>query len=52
VICWRADINQQGKGYSSLGVYPSWKAFKHVHIDPHPENKSIVKWKNHQNSES
>ena len=44
VICWRADINQQGDGYSSLGVYPSWEAFKHVHIDPHPENESIIIW--------
>jgi len=52
VICWRADINQQNEGYSSLGVYPSWEAFKHVHIDPHPENKSRIIWGNEANLDS
>jgi hypothetical protein len=32
------------QGYSSLGIYPSWKAFCSIHIDPHPENRSEVVW--------
>ncbi len=42
VVCWRADVRDDGRGYSSLGVYPSWRAFKHVHIDSHPENRTQV----------
>ena len=45
VICWRGDVNNEN-GYSSLGVYPSWEAFKHVHIDPHPTNRAQVVYGN------
>lgn len=41
VICWRSDINGR-KGFSSICIYPSWEAFKHVHIDPHPKNANQV----------
>ena len=40
VICWRSDIYK--RGFSSICIYPSWEAFKHVHIDPHPENQTKV----------
>ena len=42
VICWRSDMNTNKMGYSSITIYPSWEAFKHVHIDPHPENLTKV----------
>lgn len=41
VVCWRGDV-QNEDGFSSLGVYPSWEAFKHVHIDSHPTNEAQV----------
>ncbi len=44
VICWRSDINEDKPGFSSLGIYPSWEAFKSVHIDPHPANKSEIRF--------
>ena len=37
VICWRSDVNSQTPGFSSTCIYPSWKAFSHVHIAPHDE---------------
>ncbi len=42
VVCWRTDVNQPESGYSSLSIYPSWEAFKHVHLDSHPENQAEV----------
>ncbi len=36
VICWRSDTNSERPGYSSLAIYPSWEAFLHVHVHPHP----------------
>jgi hypothetical protein len=43
VVCWRTDTNQE-TGFSSIAIYPSWEAFKHIHIDSHPENESEVVW--------
>lgn len=37
VICWRSDLRLEAPGYSSITMYPSWEAFRHVHITPHPE---------------
>lgn len=42
VICWRSDIKDSKIGYSTISIYPSWEAFKHIHIDPHPENHTEV----------
>lgn len=42
VVCWRSDLDESRQGYSSIAIYPSWEAFKHVHIDPHPENESTI----------
>jgi hypothetical protein len=45
VTCWRSDVNLDGKdinGYSTLGIYPSYDAFLHVHIEPHPSEASEV----------
>jgi hypothetical protein len=32
-------------GYTSLGVYPSFDAFKAIHIDSHPTNATKVVWR-------
>jgi len=42
VVCWRSDVNTEKEGYSSTCMYPSWEAFKHVHLDPHPEDATDV----------
>ncbi|MBV5339004.1 MAG: hypothetical protein J0665_05510 [Deltaproteobacteria bacterium] len=45
VTCWRTDVNLKGKyfeGYSTLGIYPSFDAFMHVHVKPHPAGASEV----------
>lgn len=45
VTCWRTDVNLKGKdteGYSTLGIYPSFDAFLHVHVKPHPPGASEV----------
>jgi hypothetical protein len=42
VVCWRANIDQSRPVYSSICIYPSWEAFKHIHIDLHPENQTEV----------
>lgn len=44
VICWRADLNKEHRGFSSLAIYPSWKAFLHVHVDPHPGNETLIEF--------
>lgn len=44
VVCWRTDVNEKTSGFSSLGIYPSWEAFKHVHIDPHPSNQTEIRF--------
>ena len=44
VICWRSNLTNPKLGHSSLGIYPSWEAFKEIHIDPHPENQTEVKF--------
>lgn len=41
VVCWRSDINVKG-GFSTLGIFPSWEAFKHIHIESHPANETRV----------
>lgn len=45
VTCWRTDLNVNEKGidaYSTLGIYPSYEAFLHVHVKPHPDGASVV----------
>jgi hypothetical protein len=44
VICWRSDVNEDKLGFSSLGIYPSWEAFMHVHVDPHPANQTEIRF--------
>lgn len=41
VICWRTDLRDE-EGFSSITVYPSWEAFEHVHVDPHPEEQTEI----------
>ena len=49
VVCWRGDVKRaksdksEGKSrHSSLAIYPNWDAFKQIHIDAHPKNRSEV----------
>lgn len=44
VVCWRTDTEAAAHGHSSLGIYPSWKAFEFIHIESHPANKAQVIW--------
>lgn len=37
-VCWRTDQHRRGaaeEAYSSIAIYPSWRAFMHVHVEPH-----------------
>lgn len=45
VTCWRTDLNIKDEGtdaYSTLGIYPSYEAFLHVHVKPHPDGANEV----------
>ncbi len=42
VIAWRTDIDASKHGFTSLGVYLSWEAFMHVHINSHPTNRTEI----------
>jgi len=42
VVCWRSDLNRDAPGYSSLAIYPSWDAFLHVHVNPHPQDATEI----------
>lgn len=45
VTCWRTDLNVNDKGidaYSTMGIYPSYEAFLHVHVKPHPEGANEI----------
>jgi hypothetical protein len=44
VLCWRSDTNDNQSGYSSIAIYPSWEAFLHVHVHPHPAGTMEIKW--------
>jgi hypothetical protein len=47
VVCWRSDINDKQPGierYSSIAIYPSWEAFLHVHVHPHPAGTMEIRW--------
>ena len=44
VICWRSDVDENKLGFSSLGIYPSWEAFLHVHVEPHPANQTEIRF--------
>ena len=42
VVCWRGDLRPETSGYTSLGVFESWDAFKRVHLDAHPKNEAQI----------
>lgn len=44
VVCWRADLNVEKPGFSSLAIYPSWEAFLHVHVQPHPPEAAEIRF--------
>lgn len=41
VVCWRGDLKRDS-GVSSIGIYPSVKAFVDVHLAPHGHDSSRV----------
>jgi len=47
VVCWRSDIRPDNPLHSSIGVYPSFEAFRQIHIDPHPDNRTQIVWGPH-----
>ena len=44
IVCWRSDVNLEKPGYSSLAIYPSWDAFLHVHVRPHPKEATDIRF--------
>ena len=42
VVCWRTDIEGAKHGHTSIGTYPSWETFRYLHIDSHPDNRSVI----------
>lgn len=42
VVCWRTDIDGTKHGDSSIGIYESFGAFRRIHIDSHPDNKTEI----------
>lgn len=44
VICWRSDLTSGRVGFSSLAIYPSWDAFLHVHVEPHPAEATEIRF--------
>ena len=44
VVCWRTDVDPDSSGFSSIAVYPSWDAFLHVHVRPHPTGAMEVRF--------
>ncbi|HEX2093386.1 MAG TPA: hypothetical protein VHG28_13355 [Longimicrobiaceae bacterium] len=44
VVCWRTDLNPDEPGFSSLAIYPSWEAFLHVHVAPHPTGSAEIRF--------
>jgi len=44
VICWRADLHLDEPGFSSLAIYPSWDAFLHIHVSPHPAGSAEIRF--------
>jgi hypothetical protein len=41
VVCWRTENKH---GYTSVGMYDSFEAFKFIHIDSHPHNETEIVW--------
>lgn len=44
VVCWRTDLKGDEAGFSSLAIYPSWEAFLHVHVAPHPAGSAEIRF--------
>lgn len=44
VISWLTDRKGSKHGYTSLGIYDSFEAFKFLHCDSHPTNGSLIEW--------
>ena len=42
IVCWRTDVDGSKHGDSSIGIYDSFGAFRRIHIDSHPDNKTEI----------
>ena len=51
VVCWRSDIDDAARGFSSISIYPSWEAFLHVHVHPHPSKATEIRFNNARGSD-
>ncbi|MGH2530931.1 MAG: hypothetical protein ACRDJW_01375 [Thermomicrobiales bacterium] len=52
VVCWRSDLRSDAAGFSSLAIYPSWEAFLHVHVRPHAEDATEIRFAAEANLET
>lgn len=43
-ICWRTELDNLKKGFSSLTFFESFTAFEAIHITSHPNNKTEIQW--------
>jgi len=46
VVFWRTDTpeSESQHGHSSISLFDSFKAFKLIHIESHPDNKTEIVW--------
>jgi len=42
VVCWRSTLELDIPDYSSIAIYPSWDAFLHIHVNPHPSGANEI----------
>ena len=48
-VCWRTDTDGTKYGDSSIGIYDSFGAFRRIHIDSHPDNRTEIHWNQNTN---
>lgn len=39
VVCWKSNGNA-----SSIGIFNSFEDFCKIHVDSHPNNKTVINW--------
>lgn len=47
IVCWRSDVKEEHPGFSSISIYPSWEAFLHIHVNPHPAEATEIRFLPH-----
>jgi hypothetical protein len=43
-ICWRTELDNLKKGFSSITLFESFAAFESIHITSHPTNNTEIEW--------